>query len=598
MRLSNSIDPTNRGKGTHYIQPQHARRGCGLGRDRRGVAAAAFALLAAVLLGVAALATEAANWYMARERAFSAADAAATAAVAAFASAYYNQGATLAAAQAAAQSAAVAVAALNGLDPANPGAVPGAASVAVTVSTPPPASSPYASDPAATAIDVSIGLPVTLAAIVPGQGGGIVTVTVASVASLQQVSTTCALALAGTLYIQMGIVGGQFVGDCYAGSNGTGDGAGGTDVVLADAGLAMVLRGFTSQGTCNGCPAVDPLWGLYPQGGTPSGGGFPSLIVFRPTADFQPPSLDPYAGIAASLAWPAAGGFACPDAVALGWASAADAAAAGVDPVTHCPASPLAATIDGGDFWPSIADREDPAAVSPWCPAGTVCAYYNLDIHLRGSIVMHPGAYLLMNASLFVDAGAIVQCDPTDWMCNLATDYNHGVTIAMGNPTNASPKDAGVLSIDPTASVYLTASGAAEFPAAAYPSSPLNGFIAFRDGADLLPDSEAAPAVRLADDLSNPNGPTHLEGVAYFPGAVAWSAVNVDTSYFSGVAPACFILAAGTLHIGYWTGFASLGPASNLAFFAGTGCFNYNIGTLADGATMRAPVARAIMVVQ
>jgi hypothetical protein len=554
--------------------------------NKRGVTGAIFAITTAILIGAAALATEAALWYLGREQAYGVADAAALA------------GAVASANGGDAESAAIAVAGMNGFGSTqsnNQGAIAGAAGSTVTVV-------PFNTSvfgPSATEVTINVDFPTFLASLFHAAD---INVGVQAAAAVFSPGKACLLSLTGDLTLAMG-VDGTYGQRCYFASNATD-----TTAVNVGSSVNLFTRGITTTGDCDGClgaPTVDPLWGESNPGGTSE--------YDRPTAAHQLPTINPLAGLVLSMAstYPTSGQILCPAPSTTGPTILVyNDPTVVLDSTTHCPSAPTAVTIIGimEPTQPDAATQPD-TVVSSACgppppPSGFTCAYYNMDITLVSSsssvlsslpsavlsslpspvpaqVTLQPGAYLLLNASLNIGSGTSVICsDPSN--SNNGCTPPTGVTVVQAGVSGATTKDPGNLYIDPAASVSMPASGTADYPS---PSSGLlDDVLFFRDPTNLLADSAQAPSVIIAGNAAIPASSTvsppfsgwgpPFEGIMYFPPPTngttnVWYAGNAASSP-GGIRPVCSFIIAGTLNIGYPPGVT--GSAGNFVGLDAGGC--------------------------
>jgi hypothetical protein len=202
----------------------------------------AFAVSAVAMLGVIALATEVAGWYVARTEAYNAADAAAIA------------GALAIAAAADPSEAATSVAASNGFSTGG----------SVTVATEYPSTGTYAGNTSAYEVDISETFSPILANLFTSV---IPTVNASAVAMITPVGAACVLSQFGDLNITKAQNG--LAGLCIFASNAT-------DATAINISAAVSAYGITTEGDCANC------------------GG---ATLVRPWASYQPPTTNPYATI-------------------------------------------------------------------------------------------------------------------------------------------------------------------------------------------------------------------------------------------------------------------------------------------------------------
>ena len=509
--------------------------------DCRGITGAIFALTAAVLLGVAALATEVGLWYLGRMQAYAAADAAALAGAAALANGADPD---------TAKNVANDVALLNGFDNgtnAVRGHIAGASSATVNAHSPPNTGG-YTRDLTAVEVDITADFPPVISALFHAAD---IDVGARAVANLQQIGFACALSLAGDMAIGVN-VNADVVRACFIASNATDASA-----ITVSSGVTVSGSGISTRGDCVHCPAVDPLWGsVDPETG---------IGLFRPPASFQPPTTDPLSGIPGSLSNSFGSQIACPQA---GTNLQYNGVQPTLDPNTHCPSTPVPVTITG--TMPPTQPDPGNSTITSACGtnyAGT-CAYYNMIITIASAVTMQPGAYLLLNSSLEITSAATVICYATN--INLGNTNNQcaqypatlgsGVTIILASTGDTGVNTTGRLYIELGASVNLAASASPAYPPGQGEASLLNGVLFYRDPNTQPPDTAVNPAVVIEDAANLGGGPSlMLQGLMYFPGATAWVAANATVGAgvdASGTAYNlyCSVPIAGTLNLAYFNG--------------------------------------------
>ena len=539
--------------------------------DRRGVTVLVFAVTAAVLLGIAGLATEVGAWYLIRLQTTNAADAAAIAGAQAYA-VTLDSGA--------ASESAIHVLSMNGVSasggsmssttvaetaPAATAAVITGRTVAVTANSP-PLSGNYAGDPTATEVIVKIGLPPIFASLFSRQAPAI---TSRSVGRLQTVGSACVLATAGPLNImqsQQGLADGY----CYYASNSTRSDA------VDFAGSAWIQTyGITTPGDCTNCPVVANGSQSPVTGGSDSSG---QNFMLRPNASYQPPTTWlAYAAIdsavAAVLPSPSAQ-IICP----TGLTYVPNGTA--LNPTTHCPTTSgaRAIIISAANLVPSVGDPGNPNGATCTPTAGRYCGYYNMSVVICGNLAVAPcpagsgatvtlpptgtsltsayggsggdSTFLFVNASLTVQSGATVQC-MVHW---LVTYFNGFLPCAPGpqNPDGLSTppgaygvtlvftgSQVGTLTIASGASANLAAPAVNSF------SGSLNGMLFYRAG-QTTGESYAAPGVNISDTSSN----VLLNGGMYFP--VSYVFYTANTNPTPQYTPTCSFLVAGNATLGFF----------------------------------------------
>jgi hypothetical protein len=493
-----------------------------------------FAVSLVGALGVISLATEVGTWYVARAQQYNAADAAALA------------GALAGPANAA--SAATAIATDNGY----PGAVP-TASVSATNST-------------ATKVVINTNLNATIAGLF-----GVKTVSVAAsaVGAIQTVGSACALSTATDLIIaqnQNGLADGY----CYYASNATDSSA----ITVSTNGATIITWGITTPGDCVNCPIVPPL-----TGGGDSAGDYLS----RPNSSFQPPTVLPaaYATIDALGLPSSAGQIICPT------TGITYTATPTLDPTTHCPSTPVTATLTGppGILIPSSGDAGNPNDLTPCIPnpPTTYCGYYNINLVIPAgtTVALSPGGtfsatgnatYLFVNSSLTVQNGAALACeftyapspgqggiepcapgpqDTTGTPGASAGTGQLGVTLVLTGST------VGTLTIASGAVVNLSAPATNSF------SSALDGILFYRRGGGSS-ESATSPGVNISDTSSN----VILNGGMYFPASFVSYTANTNPNY----TPTCTMLIAAHLTLG----FLNAGDSqANPSQFSNASCSSY-----------------------
>jgi hypothetical protein len=539
--------------------------------NRRGVTGAIFAITTAILIGAAAIATEAGLWYLGRQQSYSVADAAAIAGAIAQAD---GSDPTVAAS---------AVAAQNGFGAGQQGAIAGAVSSSVQVSFPPASGYPNTNTalyPNATQVRINVDFPTYLASLFHAAD---INVGSEAVAIVKQTGYACLLSKHGDLTIGMGAVG-TYANVCYFASNATD-----AHAVTISNSSSIYAKGITAVGNIDRsdcdtglCVPIDPLWGAtdWTQG----------YEYDRPDAAYQLPTTDPFSAIPASMTYPADGHVRCPPEGAF--LAYTDTPKPALD-AQGCPLSMANVTISGAT--PPTTPDPNQASVTSACTtlnAGETCAFRNMNITVASSAMLEPGTYLMLNASLTVPANASVTCslptDPTGNECGsqVSAIPGLGVTIIFAG-IDSVPAGSGNLNIDPGAAVTLIAA-----PSVAYTGgSALAGVLFYRDPNTGLPaDSATAPSVIIADNLTNAAGPTFLQGVMYFPGANVWFAANVS-SVPAGLQPLCDVIVADTLVIGYWDpsnpGVPSTGKSGYYANFAGICSSNIVLPTVQAAALVQ-----------
>ena len=553
------------------LQPSVPARAGKLVADRRGVTALVFAVTAAVLLGVAGLATEVGAWYLIRLQTTNAADAAAIAGAQAYAITLDSGAAT---------DSAMTVLSLNGISasggstspatgagttPPGPAAVMTGRTVAVAANSP-PLSGNYAGDPAATEVIVRIGLPPIFASLFTSQTPALAS---RSVGRLQTIGSACVLTTAGPLTImqsQQGLADGY----CYYASNSTR-----SDAVGFASSAWIQTYGITTPGDCTNCPVVANGSQSPVTGGTDSTG---QNLLLRPNASYQPPTTWlPYAAIdpavAALLPSPSMQ-IICPTGLAYVPNNTP------LDPVTHCPTTSGARAIvtSTANLVPSVGDPGNPNGATCTPTAGRYCGYYNMTLVICGNLGVSPcpagsgatvtlpptatlltaayggsggnSTFLFVNASLTVQSGATVQC-----MVNWQVAYFNGNLPCAPGPQNAdgysTPPGAygvtivfagsqvGTLTISSGASANLAAPAVNSF------SATLNGMLFYRAGQS-SGESYAAPGVNISDTSSN----VLLNGGMYFP--VSYVFYTANTNPTPQYTPTCSFLVAGNATLGFF----------------------------------------------
>jgi hypothetical protein len=475
-----------------------------------------------MLIGLSAIATEAALWYLGREQAYAAADAAALAG----AVQYAND-----ASSSDAEAAATTVANLNGF---GQGAIAGSASTSVAANNPPStgnyaAGAPFAT-PSATEVIVNVGYHTYLSSLFHAAD---IDVGVRAVAAAKQTATACALSLTGDMTINNSVL----ASACYLASNATDSSA-----VTVPSSVSLVIKGITTEGNCqgDGCPAGNGLWG------NPGG-------VSRPTATYQLPTLNPLSALGTSINVTQ---IVCPPhgSTFYNWTDpstqwtndcvTSSSQAAVTIGLTSTSAAPM--TLPPTQPDPTIAGPAQSAcSTNDPAPGSDICAYYNMDITIGPSVVLQPGTYLLVNSNLRVPAGTQLSCSATTTVfgdtvnqCGLQNQGTGtgfvGVTFIFAGASGGS--GGGTLYIDPAASVTLTASGEAINPVGV--SGSLNGILFYRDSS-LPQDTGSMASVQITGDNTS-----LFDGLMYFPNANALFAGNTLNQ------PNCAIVIAQSVTIG------------------------------------------------
>jgi Flp pilus assembly protein TadG len=540
MRRVRHFFPTIPRIGATYVTPNHT-----LPRDRRGVTALVFAVCATFLLGFVALATEAASWYLARLQAYNVADAAAIAGALA---AGFQVGASGNPAtyssdlSATAEAAATYVATINGFTTGQ-SSLAGATNVNVSAS--------YNQTAGTSQVSISMSFIPLLASVV---NSSTIFVMASAVAQLEPVGYACALSLEGDLTITIA-QSGLNAGYCYYASNSRNP----TSVTIppdvsGNASFYIFAYGITSEGDCSGCPVVtDTLAGGFDTSG--------SNYLARPNASYQPPATDPFATQLSGLTYPDVSTIVCPASLLN------DLSAAGISVgANNCPTQPSAFTVSESALLPSSPDPlgSNPTSACGTVSAGSVCAYYNMDITISSPVALSPGTYLLINSSLDIATNANVTCsvcgsENLDHQSGADLGTRAGVTIVMASLPNVPAPDPGRLIIDPFATVQLSPASSAAYPGS---GGYLNGILFYRDPTYYTPDSPSSPSVMIGDIVGN----TQLIGALYFPGANVWFGANVGPA-----PPLCFVIAAGTLNLGYAPNFSTAGSPGYDASFSAAG---------------------------
>ncbi|MGH7735241.1 MAG: hypothetical protein ACREOE_16515, partial [Gemmatimonadales bacterium] len=227
-------------------------------RDRRGVTAMAFTLMATALIGFAALATEVGWWFMLHNAVQATADAAAMSAVlsadaANAAGAEIDASAVTAAAQDAATQNGFGTATVTASGTANPSArVRTQAQATVSMSVHP-----------------------RLTSLFLGSSGDI-TISAQATASVLPIGPACVLSTAGDLTISQAQA--WSFTQCYYASNSFDA----TSINVVGASDSVKVYGFVTSWECSGCPPADPAFAM------------------RPVSMLQPPVADPYIAAMAS----------------------------------------------------------------------------------------------------------------------------------------------------------------------------------------------------------------------------------------------------------------------------------------------------------
>jgi Flp pilus assembly protein TadG len=419
----------------------------GLFRDRRGLGALAFAVTGMALLGMVGLAAEAGTWYLTRARVQDAADAAALAAVMADVA---GTDPSAAARQ---------IASRNGFRNG------------IALNTPPAtcfvsgsACSTAATTPAQFEAVLNVSLTPYLSKLFTA---AMPQVQAHGVAALRDIGPECMLSLAG----RMTILASQVAPQCIYGSNATGDSA-----VSISGGSAVTLASITTTGDC--------------------GAGCADALLARPYVGFQPPSADPYAGLAA--------------------------VPSSLPPCGTITASGATVTLTPGLY--STADKCP--ADSAWL-ASTTPPTFTLGAPSQ-TWVLRAGTYIFSDVSLAITAGAI-ECRAGAALCAAGSG---GVAILL---TGTAVNTIGSLRICNAPTGSCTGPTQATFAGIAAQNlgggNPLSGILIYRDGRG----AAGSPAVWIWG-----NAGTTMNGALYFPGA------NV---FYGNPASAidCAVVVAGTL---------------------------------------------------
>lgn len=482
--------------------------------DRRGVAAVTFVAMAAVLLGIAALATEVGGWYLARGSAQAAADAAAIAGAVAL----NSGGDPVAAGKAAADA--------NHYNNAFAGS--GLLSISVSIDNPPTLGA-YAGDASATEANVSVTVAPSISGIFLGAGA--VAINAHAVAKMLPINGACVLATDTSAVTGLMVSQAQYGNLCTYVANSPSSTA--IDVTLGDPTQANVYA-FSTPGDCVGCPpANSPL--------------------ARPNASFQPPVADPYAATLGQLP--------VPNTRCL----PADLDGAPVlipnerntilymIPATGIPNLHLQNLATGGDY---------PTGLN-WTAGQPYYAYCH-DVTFAGispkRVAFPAGVYYFNGAALHVPAGVTLECSwSEDNTTDCGTPYNGlpptGVSLVFFGNATTMP----TIQIDPAAYVMLPASQQTDGQPTQNFDPALLGVLMYRFGA-MGPGGAGNPAVDIQGTpaplsppsrAGNPPPPptfTQLTGLTYFPGATINYGVNGPPA--GGVAQStCNTLVAGTINL-------------------------------------------------
>jgi len=474
-------------------------------RDRRGITAMTFAIMAFVLLGFVGFSTEVGGWFLARTGAQAAADGAAVAAAMTL-NAALNAGSDTTSAQALAQTAASDALALN---------MPSAASYTINVSfgtndlTNP-------ATPTATVL-VSFQIPPLISAIFTGTSN--INFNVEAAAGMQQLGTACVLSTIGDLAVEQ-LPPSDAPSACSYVSNATD-----ANAINVTASSGGPVYAFVTAGDCPNCPAPSPGFG-------------------RPTSAFQPTVPDPYQATLAALLSGIAGELP---------ASSSDPVYCLPDPSTTgnllVPANgvpngnPAYAALSASGQYQSV-----PGKLYAYCS--------NLaNVVLSSNTTMAPGVYIFSGATLTVKDNVTLSCSTGSGDCYPATGVTvifTGAPVATGDPTavcSGSPPATDpppTLKICAGANVNIQPAAAGDLPQefASVANFANFGVLFWRDAnlSNSQPGSIGNPAV---DIQVNPNGSVTaigLTGLLYFPGAVA---------SYGGTAQSntCVTLLAGTISL-------------------------------------------------
>jgi hypothetical protein len=300
-----------------------------------------------------------------------------------------------------------------------------------------------------------------------------------------------------------------------------------------------------------------------------------NIVLARPTATLQPPTTNPYASVDAGVSVQASQ-IICPD-PASGTVTYPQGTV--LDPITHCPPSPTAATVTAlvpasGDAF--IGPNANPA--QSCVPAsGLVCGYHNVNATISSNVTVYPGTYLFVDSSLTIQSGTVQcmaysdinvgPCDPS-----LGAAYyplgHAGVAFVLtgSSPGNLVICGSAIWGPCPGgtgASVTLSSQASNGF------SPALDGVLFYRSSTSPSPDGSADAPVVYIDDSGN----TLLEGGMYFPNAYVSFTANTGSTFIAntgGFPISCAIVVAGILTLGYPSG-ASAQPGATTQFSEG-GC--------------------------
>ena len=498
-------------------------------RDRRGVTAVTFAIMAVVLLSLVGLTAEAGLWIMTRNGEQIVSD---NAAIAAALSVYEASGQSGAAAIA--SSAAEDSISLNGWDSASNQPMPFSTNVIY-----PPATNPVANAVSVVETQVIAQIQPIIATLLtkdstPFNAG------VQSIAGLVPIGSACVLSTGSANDLTIGA--GQLATNCFYVSDATDNGA-----ITVNTAANVNVYGFVTPGNCKNC--AEATQGFH-----------------RPVSEYQPPVVDPFlTTIQHALQASLPGSVKC--------VQSSDYQ----PPGTHSQTRPLMTLVPATGI-PGDATYTQPP------PGGPYWVNCNTDVLIASGVDVQltPGIYFFYNASLTVQNGASIACvagvqpcDVTGLIAGTGVTFVFTGAAGPGNPTSTGPNcdtaangnaprlitltsgppSGPALKMCPGANVLLSPPSTSDTYTTQNFWPQLRGVLFWRDG-QLAPGSAVAPVadIQAANPFSSFSGisaPTYtiLNGLMYFPGGFVNFGAN--SPVFGGSVPqvACATLVAGGINL-------------------------------------------------